>query len=322
MTSRDQLLLVTGATGTTGAPTARLLLHRGHRVRALVHRADARSERLAAAGAKIVVGDVHDLQAVGRAMIGVTAAYFCYPVAPGLLEATVIFAQAAQDAGVAAVVNMSQVTARPHATSTAAQHHWLAEQLLDRTPMLVTHLRPTFFAEWLNLYWATEGTHAVIRLPMGTGRHAPIAGEDQAHVIAAILADPHPHDRQTYDLFGPVEMNHFEIADALTESLGTPVTYEPISIAEYRAGLTAKGFPDYQVDNLVHFVQDYQDGILAGTNDVVHQIGGRQPMTVGDYARAHRDAFTGDGPYCIRRPPSPATSWCATGMAPLRTRTV
>ena len=36
--------LVTGATGKTGAATVPLLLARGHRVRACVHRADARAD--------------------------------------------------------------------------------------------------------------------------------------------------------------------------------------------------------------------------------------------------------------------------------------
>ena len=42
---------------------------------------------------------------------------------------------------------------------------------------------------------------------MGAGRHAPIAGEDQAYVIAALLENPEPHDRKICPLVGPVEMN-------------------------------------------------------------------------------------------------------------------
>jgi uncharacterized protein YbjT (DUF2867 family) len=57
--------------------------------------------------------------------------------------------------------------ARREAKSDAAQNHWIAERLLDRTPMLTAHVRPTFFAEWLDRYWATDGTSGVIRLPMG-----------------------------------------------------------------------------------------------------------------------------------------------------------
>jgi len=53
----NRLFLITGATGKTGATSVHLLLDRGHRVRAFVHRQDDRSEALAAAGAEIVAGD-------------------------------------------------------------------------------------------------------------------------------------------------------------------------------------------------------------------------------------------------------------------------
>jgi NAD(P)H dehydrogenase (quinone) len=202
-TKNDRLFLITGATGNTGDTTVRLLLQRGHRVRAFVHRSDARSEGLAAAGAEIIVGDLLDFHAVSAALRGVTGAYFCYPIAPGLLDAIAIFAQAASEAGVKAVVNMSQISARREANSNAARQHWIGERLLDRTAMQTAHLRPTFFAEWLIWYWNYRGTgtslgynEGVLRLPFGNGRHAPIAGKDQSYVIAAILENPEPHDNE------------------------------------------------------------------------------------------------------------------------------
>jgi len=299
MNAQSNLYLVTGATGNTGDTTVRLLLQRGHRVRAFVHSVDGRSESLAAAGAEIAVGDLLDFESVSAAMDGVTGAYFCYPIDPRLLEATAIFAQAATDAGVKSVVNMSQISARRDAKSHAAQHHWIGERLLDRTSMMTTHVRPTFFAEWLDWYWGTDGTSGVIRLPMGEGRHAPIAGEDQAYVIAAVLEHPEAHDRKTYPLVGPVELNQHGIADAIARTLDIPVHYEAIEIDEFSTGLTKKGFPAHLVQHLSAVVQDYRDGIFAGTNDYVSSIGGKTPMSVGEYVDAHREAFSHNGPYAI-----------------------
>src|SRR5690349_19931027 len=102
-TKDDRLFLITGATGKTGETSVHLLLQRGHRVRALVHRDDDRSQALAAAGAEVVVGDLLNFHDVSSAMRGVSGAYLSYPVAPGLLEATAIFAQAATEAGVRSV---------------------------------------------------------------------------------------------------------------------------------------------------------------------------------------------------------------------------
>ena len=283
--------LVTGATGKTGAATVPLLLARGHRVRAFVHRADARADRLAALGAEVVVGDLLDLEAVTRAVHGVTGAYFCYPIAPGLVEATAYFAQAAREAGVGALVNMSQVSARRDAASDAARQHWIAERVLDWSGVPTTHLRPTFFAEWL-LPLAEPIAHAgVLALPFGDGRHAPVAAADQAHVIAAVLDDPAPHAGATYPLFGPVEMDHHEIAAEVARALGRPVRYDPITVDAFAEWLAARGQSPHLIQHLRHVALDYQAGQFAGHNDVVSRVGGVPGMTVAQFVARHRAAF-------------------------------
>jgi len=303
MTS-EQLFLITGATGNTGAPAAKILLKAGQRVRALVHRIDRRSDALAALGAEVVEGDLLDFHSVSAAMPGVTAAYFCYPIAPGtLLPATANFAQAASEAGVEAVANMSQISARRDAKSHAAQQHWLAERLLDRSAFTTTHLRPTFFAEWLRWQWQRDADEGILRLPLGTGRHAPIAGVDQAAVIAAILQNPAPHDRQIYPLVGAQELDHYGIADQMAHALGIPVRYEPVGIPDFAAALTAQGHTDFLVQHLSNVAQDYRDGVFSGENNLIEVISGHRPMTVADYVNAHRADFEHDGQRSLRAQP-------------------
>jgi NAD(P)H dehydrogenase (quinone) len=234
-------------------------------------------------------------------MSGVSAAYFCYPIAPGgLLPATAIFAQAASEAGVEAVVNMSQISARREAKSHAAQQHWLAERLLDRSAFGTTHLRPTFFAEWLTWQWLRIGNEGVLPLPFGNGRHAPIAGHDQARVIAAILQNPAPHNRQIYPLVGAEELDHYAIADQIADTLGIPVRYEPVDIPAFAAALTAHGMTDFLVQHLSCVAQDYRDGIFAGENNLVEVVGGHKPMTVAEFVTANRSDFERDGGIALR----------------------
>src|SRR6516165_2924100 len=103
-----QRFLVTGATGDTGGQTVEQLLARGHQVRALAHREDNRSKRLQKIGAEVVIGDFLDFDAMRAALKSVRGAYFYYPIRPGILQATAYFSQAAKDAGVYCIVNMSQ----------------------------------------------------------------------------------------------------------------------------------------------------------------------------------------------------------------------
>jgi len=169
----EKKILVTGSTGATGTPTVRLLLERGLAVRALVRRQDQRSELLESLGAEIMEGDLLDYNAVRGMLAGVDRALFVFPVRPGLLDATAYFAQAAAEAELDVVVNLSQRTARRDTESHAAQNHWVAEQVFDQFAAPVVHLRPTFFADWF-LYFTYMVKAGVVRLPFGTGGHAPI----------------------------------------------------------------------------------------------------------------------------------------------------
>ncbi len=133
-------VLVTGATGDTGRATVDELLARGYRVRALAHGQDDRSKKLEDRGAEVVYGDLLDFGQVRAALDGIQRAYFVYPIRFGIVQATAYFAQAAKEAGVDGIVNMSQVTAREDAESHAATDHWLAERVFDWSGVTVAHI--------------------------------------------------------------------------------------------------------------------------------------------------------------------------------------
>src|ERR1700722_16577299 len=225
-------VLVTGATGDTGRATIEELLTRGHKVRALAHGRDNRSEKLREQGVEVVFGDLLDFGQVRSALDGVQRAYFVYPIRPGILQATAYFAQAAKEAGVDGIVNMSQKSAREDAKSHAATDHWLSERIFDWSGLTVAHIRPTYFAEWL-LYVAPMIKAGLLHVPFGTGKHAPIAALDQGRVIAGILEDPAPHKGKIYPLFGPVEYTYQETAQLLSRGLGKDVEYKQVAFEEY-----------------------------------------------------------------------------------------
>src|SRR5258708_18225803 len=115
--------LVTGATGDTGGYTVEQLLARGRQVRALAHREDNRSKQLQKMGAEVVIGDFLEFDAMRTVLKGVRGAYFCYPIRPGIIQATAYFSQAAKEAGVDCIVNMSQKSAREDSNSHPAHDH-------------------------------------------------------------------------------------------------------------------------------------------------------------------------------------------------------
>ena len=288
-------VLVTGATGDTGRATVNELLARGDKVRALAHGQDDRSKRLQERGVEVVYGDLLDFGQVRAALSGVQRAYFVYPIRPGILQATAYFAQAAKEAGVDGIVNMSQKSAREDAKSHAATDHWLSERVFDWSGLTVAHIRPTYFAEWL-LYIAPMIKAGLLHVPFGTGKHAPIAAEDQGRVIAGILEDPAAHKGKIYPLFGPVEYTYEETARVLGRVLGKDVQYKQVDFEEFSRALQASGKNagrenSFLFQHLREVAIDHQNGIFAGTNDLVEKLGGRPPMTLEAFIEKHRAAF-------------------------------
>ncbi len=309
-----QKFLVTGATGDTGGHTVEQLLARGHQVRALAHREDERSKQLQKIGAEVVIGDFLDFDAMRTVLKGVRGAYFCYPIRPGILQATAYFSHAAKEAGVDCIVNMSQISAREDAKSHAAQDHWLAERVFDWSGLTVVHLRPTYFAEWL-LNLAPMIRAGRLHVPFGTGRHAPIASEDQARVIVGILENPASHRGKIYPLYGPVEFTYKEIAQVLSRVLGKDVQYKQVSIetmlqimasggqkppaghsartmyGEFEQAPDRRAGDSFVIQHLREVAIDHQNGVFAGTNDLVETLGGRPATTLEAFVDKHRKAF-------------------------------
>jgi uncharacterized protein YbjT (DUF2867 family) len=97
MKNQNELVLVVGATGTVGGATARELLARGGRVRALV-----RDKRRAVdlAGAELVEGDLRDTQAFQGLLAGVHTAFYVSPHEPDEEQLARDFTRACEDQGV------------------------------------------------------------------------------------------------------------------------------------------------------------------------------------------------------------------------------
>jgi NAD(P)H dehydrogenase (quinone) len=287
-------VLICGATGDTGRPAVAESIALGLKVRALVHSVDGRATALADRGAEVVVGDLLDINTVRPAMEGVDAAYFVWPVQPGLIHATVNFAQAAKEAGVGALINLSQRSANRWSTSDACRDSFLAEEVLNWSGMNVVHLRPTYFLEWLLYPWQLPYVQqGVLRMPVGKGRHSPIAADDQGRVIAALLKNPEGHIGTTIPVSGPVEMDHEQMAAELSEALGRRIVFQDLPVAEYVESLREMGVPPYIVQHLGGAMVDYQHGHMSGADDNVEKLTGRRSMTVGEFARAHADVLNG-----------------------------
>jgi uncharacterized protein YbjT (DUF2867 family) len=296
-------VLVTGAAGglqgSTGFNVTRLLLDKGHPVRAFVHRLDDRSDRLRALGAEVVDGDLHDFGSVAAAMDGIQRAYFAYPVQEGLLEAGATFAAAARSAGVEQVVNLSQWLQPSGEQPTPHQvRHWLAEQIFDWAGVGAVHLDATVFFEnlrtWALLSLAQTGA---IALPWGPETTAiPLVGaEDVARVAAAALTGPILANGTVIRLMAGAVTNK-EIAEAFSQVLSRSVNYVEISEEEWASSASAVGVNAVAVEHLTHLWRylrtlppEYQ--AFYHVTDAFEDFTGEPPKSLAHFLQEHKDMF-------------------------------
>src|SRR6201984_1336957 len=295
-------ILVTGAAGRVGAvgrTVTELLLKQGKAVRAMVRTDDERGQALRALGAEVVVGNLLDLDSMHRAIDGVETMYFGISVSDTYLAATGNAAAVAKHHGVKAFINMSQMTVSQMSiteTTPSPQHklQWLSEQALNWSGLPVVHVRPTVFLEGFFLTLTPDSVRQSnqIRLPFGEGKTSPVAAEDVARVIAALLANPQTHIGKAYHLTGPQSENMHFYALEYSKALGRTITYQDIPVEPWRDELLKRGLPVHLVNHLAAMGDLHRAGRFDRMSDDVLTLTGQRPRSVQEFVRKNAAAFT------------------------------
>jgi len=299
-------ILVTGAAGgpqgSTGRLVVNLLVKQDIPVRALVHKLDARSDELRQQGVEIIEGDLLNPASIQAAMKNVKRAFFTYPVADGLLEATTIFAAESRDAGLELVVNNSQYQGTPdesafrdlkHAPSFRNLQHRLADRIFDWAQVGAVHVQaPPYYENVRALVSQSVAQQNTAFLPWGDGEAViPLAGaEDVSRVAAALLAGPGVPSQNVFPLVNETPTVR-EIVETLGRAIGRPVRYVPITDQQWAEAVKERLNP-HALDHLSHLWQYFRKGgEHYQATDTVRMVTGRNPQTLEEFFRANADSF-------------------------------
>jgi uncharacterized protein YbjT (DUF2867 family) len=298
------MYLITGAGGGIGSISRRvvqLLLDGGAQVRAMVRRDDDRADQLRAMGADVIVGDLTSAGDIVAAMDGASRMFFNMSVSPDYLSATAEVCAVALDRGhLDVIVNMSQMTVSQMtltSTDQSKQHrlHWLAERVLNWSGLPVIHVRPTVFLDnplFTFLASQTVRERGVLVLPFGTGRTSPIAADDVARVVAALLRDPAGRIGQIYELTGPELLDENGLAEQYTRALKRSISAEDLPLDKWERDVLAPvGLPDHVSQHIATMARLHREGRYDRATDDVEQITGQPAHTVEQYVASNPDLF-------------------------------
>jgi uncharacterized protein YbjT (DUF2867 family) len=288
--SSTNIVLVTGATGNTGAVLLRLLEERGVRVRVMIrHEHDI--ARLGSKSASIVIGDFDDANTVAAALDGVDSAYLVTPSSIKAEEQQLRFAELATAAKVKHLVKLSQFAADEASPVRFLRYHATVERRIRELGLGYTFLRPNLYFQGFLAFQSMIANVSRFSAPIGDARVSAVDVRDIAQVAAVALTEP-GHVGKTYTITGPAAVSHAEIAHAIGEAIGRKVTFVDVSPEDFSGALRKLGVPTWQIDGLVEDYAHYARGEAAEVHSTVREVTGREPREVAVFARDYASAFT------------------------------
>ena len=134
-------IVVFGANGNIGSQVVSALIDRNVAVRAVV-RSEEKGAALKAAGAELAVADVSQPNTLAAALEGAQRVFLLMAFVPDQVTPVTNVVEAAKAAGVETIVKLSAFGADPSAPLAIAQQHGKADQIVEKSGLGYTILRP------------------------------------------------------------------------------------------------------------------------------------------------------------------------------------
>jgi len=240
-------VLVTGATGQQGGALARVLLDKGHQVRAFVRKPNSpEAKELERLGARLAEGNLEEASTIEDAAKGMDAVFIvATPFEAGMEAETrhgIAAAEAAKAAGVghlvySSVANADKDTGIPHFESKRK-----VEEHIEGLGVPYTIVAPVYFMDNLLAPWTLpqlkEG-----RLPMALPSSRPlqqIALSDIAAFTGVVLENREEFVGRRLDIASD-ELAGEEVAEVLTRVTGREIHYVELPLEQVRQAMGEDG---------------------------------------------------------------------------------
>jgi NAD(P)H dehydrogenase (quinone) len=268
-------IAVTGATGQIGRLVVQKLLESqaAEDIVAIVRDA-AKATELAAQGVQVRVASYDDPAALNTALAGVDKLLLISGNEVGRrIQQHKNVIDAAKAAGVQHVVYMSA----PKATTTSlilAPEHKATEEYLTASGLDYSIVRNNWYIEnYLPQLPVVQQTGTLVAAA-GQGRVAAATRADFAAGVAAVLTGT-GHEGKVYEFGGDYAWDYNELAAAMGEVVGRPVTYQPVDGATLIEILEGAGLDEGTAGFVAALDGNIAEGVLAETSGDLSRLIGR-----------------------------------------------
>lgn len=266
MNSRQQPLLILGATGKTGRRIAQQLDASGYSV------------RLGSRGATPPF-DWQDQSTWAAALDGVHAVYISFQpdlAVPGALETLQAFTTQAVNSGVNKLVLLSG-----RGEIEAEQ----AERVVQGSGLDWTILRASWFCQnFSEAHFLEPIVQGQLALPVSHIAEPFVDVEDIAEIAVAALTQP-GHTGQLYELTGPQALTFAEAVAEIARATHRQIGFVTVAPHAYRHALEQEQLPAEVIDLVLYLFTTVLDGRNTPVADGVERALGRPARSFRDYVR-------------------------------------
>lgn len=284
------MILITGANGNLGSATIDFLLKENPSadVAGLV-RSEEKGSTVKEKGAEIRIGDYQNYSSVQSAVQDVdTLLLVSSSTLQNRVQQHKNVVNAAKEAGVQQLFYTSIVQADKK-LSPLAPDHGDTEEIIKASGIPYTIFRNTFYMEFLPMYWGEAVETGEWNFP-GNDQELNFAlRSEMAEALAGALSNPTAHKNKTYEITSAKAYTLTEIAKILSNATGREITYNDLSVKEFRKRLQQANVPDDIVNLNVAVAETFVNGGLSYTDDALESLLGRQPTDTKDFIQQTTD---------------------------------
>jgi uncharacterized protein YbjT (DUF2867 family) len=279
------MYFVSGANGNVGGEIVDQLLEKGEKVRVFVR--DAAKVAHWGDRVQVAIGDFGKPETFARASAGATGIFLMNRGADGEQFRKLI--HAVKEKGSPRIVFLSTLYASTSDSGIGRLHKDMEDSVRE-SGLPGKFLRPGGFMTNTYQWIGSIQSDGVVYNAMGTGRFAPVAGEDIAAVAVKALTDSSSGE-EVFEFTGGELLSVPEQVSTLAEVLGRPIQSIDVPIEAAVQGMIRSGIPAHVAAEVGKSYAAIRDGRVVQVTDTVRKITGQAPMTFAEWARKHASRF-------------------------------
>ncbi|MFA6073519.1 MAG: NmrA family NAD(P)-binding protein [Candidatus Woesearchaeota archaeon] len=287
----NELILVTGATGTIGKEAVKQLILAKARVRAGIYN-NNEVNNIDVAGVEFVEFDFHNLDSMNSALTGVDKVFLITPFVEDMVQMTMNFVNIAKTKNIKHIVRLSMMGADNASQTSTLRMHKECEDIIANSGIPYTILRPNWFMQDFLNYAPTIKNPGTYYAPINLkGSISFVDARDVATIGALALIGTNPGVGGVYVLTGIQSFTHRQVEDNFAFVLTKRVIFHEIKDEEYALKMKSYGLTDWQIKALLELYDEAETGTFSEIVSTTADILEKKPETFKTFVKAYAKTF-------------------------------